>query len=86
MLAARAAQFACNDVLVEAGPTLSGSFIEKNLVDELIVYVAPKILGSDAKPLLEISGLSSLAEATQLEIKEVTEIGKDIKAILSKSN
>ena len=86
VLESLASQFACNDVLVEAGPTLSGSFIEKNLVDELIVYVAPKILGSDAKPLLEISGLSSLAEATQLEIKEVTEIGKDIKAILSKSN
>ena len=86
VLESLASQFACNDVLVEAGPTLSGSFIEKNLVDELIVYVAPKILGSDAKPLLEISGLSSLAEATQLEIKEVTEIGKDIKAILSKPN
>ena len=86
VLASLASKFACNDVLIEAGPTLSGSFIEKNLVDELIVYVAPKILGSDAKPLLEISGLSSLAEATQLEIKEVTEIGKDIKAILSKPN
>ncbi|MFL2855033.1 MAG: bifunctional diaminohydroxyphosphoribosylaminopyrimidine deaminase/5-amino-6-(5-phosphoribosylamino)uracil reductase RibD [Pseudohongiellaceae bacterium] len=86
VLASLASKFACNDVLIEAGPTLSGSFIEKNLVDELIVYVAPKILGSDAKPLLEISGLSSLAEATQLEIKEVTEIGKDIKATLSKPN
>ena len=59
---------------------------DRNLVDELIVYVAPKILGSDAKPLLEISGLSSLAQATQLEIKEVAEIGKDIKAVLSKPN
>ena len=86
VLESLASQFACNDVLVEAGPTLSGSFIEKNLVDELIVYVAPKILGSDAKPLLEISGLSSLAQATQLEIKEVAEIGKDIKAVLSKPN
>ena len=86
VLVSLASKFACNDLLVEAGPTLSGSFIEKNLVDELIVYVAPKILGSDAKPLLEISGLSSLAQATQLEIKEVAEIGKDIKAILSKPN
>ena len=86
VLESLASKFACNDVLVEAGPTLSGSFIEQNLVDELIVYVAPKILGSDAKPLLEISGLSSLAQATQLEIKEVAEIGKDIKAVLSKPN
>jgi len=71
--------------LIEAGPTLSGSFIRAGLVDELVVYIAPKLLGSDAKPLFEITGLESLAESTQFVTSEVTQIGTDIKAMLIRS-
>ena len=85
MLESLASKFACNDVLVEAGPTLSGSFISAGLVDELVVYIAPKLLGSDAKPLLEITGLESLIESTQFTIRELVQIGNDIKVVLNRS-
>ena len=74
-----AADFSCNEVLVEAGPTLSGAFIECDLVDELIVYMAPKLLGSDARPLLEIEGLRSLAECVEFHIRDVTTIDENIR-------
>ena len=85
VLESLASKFACNDVLVEAGPTLSGSFISAGLVDELVVYIAPKLLGSDAKPLLEITGLESLIESTQFTIRELVQIGNDIKVVLNRS-
>ena len=74
-----ASQTKCNEVLVEAGPTLSAEFIKRKLVDEFIVYSAPKILGSDSRPLISLTGLSSLDEAINFSIKEVTEVGSDIK-------
>ena len=43
-----------NELLVECGPTLAGAFVAKQLVDELVLYVAPRLLGSDAPPLLRI--------------------------------
>ena len=68
-----------NEVLVEAGPTLSAEFIKQNLVDEFITYNAPKILGSDAKPLINFTGLSSLEESIKFSVKEICEVGSDIK-------
>jgi len=44
-----------NELLVECGPTLAGAFIAKQLVDEFILYVAPRLLGDDALPLLHIA-------------------------------
>lgn len=64
---------------MEAGPTLSAEFIKRKLVDEFIVYSAPKILGSDSRPLISLTGLSNLDEAINFSIKEVTEVGSDIK-------
>ena len=74
-----ASQTKCNEVLVEAGPTLSAEFIKRKLVDEFIVYSAPKILGSDAKPLINFTGLSSLEESIKISVKEICEVGSDIK-------
>ena len=68
-----------NEVLIEAGPTLSAEFIKQNLVDEFITYNAPKILGSDAKPLINFTGLSSLEESIKFTVKEICEVGSDIK-------
>ena len=85
VLESLASDFSCNDVLVEAGPTLSGAFIEAELVDELIVYIAPRLLGSDAKPLLEIHGLQSLAESHQFQVSQLDRIGDDIRVILKQA-
>jgi diaminohydroxyphosphoribosylaminopyrimidine deaminase/5-amino-6-(5-phosphoribosylamino)uracil reductase len=78
-----ATDFACNEILVEAGPTLSGAFLDAGLVDELIIYMAPKIFGADARPLFGSTGLQSLVEARQFTIKDVMEVGEDLRLILS---
>ncbi len=50
-----------NSIWVEAGPTLAGALLQAGLVDELIVYIAPKLLGSDARGLCVLPGLEKLA-------------------------
>ncbi len=68
-----------NEVLLECGARLAGSMIKLGLVDELITYIAPKLLGSDARPLFELPGLEDLAQHINLEIIDVEKIGKDCK-------
>lgn len=75
-LVGKLAERGCNEVLVEAGPTLAGSFLRAGLVDELIIYAAPKLLGSSARPLFDLP-LSFMAEAVHLEIADVRPIGED---------
>ena len=72
----------CNEVLVEAGATLSGSFFEAGLVDELIVFIAPKLLGSDGRPLLGMSGLNELSDAIEFKVESLEQVGADIKVTL----
>lgn len=83
VLKSLASDFACNEILVEAGPTLSGAFLDAGLVDELIIYMAPQILGADARPLFGSSGLQSLADARKFNIGEVIEVGEDLRITLS---
>lgn len=71
-LAARGA----NEVLVEAGPRLAGAFARAQLVDEYQLFVAPKFLGSGARPLLDWP-LARMAEAQDLEIRDVRAVGDD---------
>ena len=72
-----------NEVLVEAGSTLSGSFIQAGLVDELIIYQAPKLLGELARPLVDLPGLEKLADCVELEIKSLKKVGEDIRIVAS---
>lgn len=66
-------------VWVEAGATLAASLIQLELVDELIVYLAPKLMGSDGRGLVHILGLNTMAEAIELDIKDVRMVGPDIR-------
>jgi diaminohydroxyphosphoribosylaminopyrimidine deaminase/5-amino-6-(5-phosphoribosylamino)uracil reductase len=72
-----AQEYNCNDVLIEAGPTLSGAMIQAGLVDEVIVYIGAKFLGSDALPLFNLPGLSHMADHIGLEIVDVAAIAQD---------
>jgi diaminohydroxyphosphoribosylaminopyrimidine deaminase/5-amino-6-(5-phosphoribosylamino)uracil reductase len=65
-------------LLLEGGPTLAGAFIEAHCVDEIIVYLAPKLLGSGPSGLGD-AGIASIAGAVTLEIDEVERLGPDIK-------
>jgi diaminohydroxyphosphoribosylaminopyrimidine deaminase/5-amino-6-(5-phosphoribosylamino)uracil reductase len=67
----------CNELLVETGGMLSGAVMWAGLVDELILYVAPKLLGSDAQALLQLPGIRTLAEGIALEFLDVAMVGKD---------
>ena len=66
-----------NEVLVEAGPVLTGTMLAAGLVDELVAYVAPRLLGGDAMPMVELGGYSRLEDALHLEITDVRAIGSD---------
>lgn len=68
----------CNEVLVEAGAGLAGAFFRLGVVDELITYIAPKIMGSDARALFDLP-LSIMDEALPLRFKEVRTVGRDIR-------
>ena len=66
----------CNEVLVESGAGLAGAFWRAGLVDELIVYMAPRLLGSRARPLLELP-FDSMAEAMDVQITDLRAVGND---------
>ena len=66
----------CNEVLLECGATLAGAALEAGLVDELVVYMAPVLMGSNARPLLELP-LSHMAGKVELEITGMRAIGRD---------
>ncbi len=66
-----------NEVQVEAGPTLCGALLQGGLVDELLVYVAPVVLGDRARPLLALAELEAMASARRLRIVDRRSIGAD---------
>ena len=82
VLESLAAEYQCNDVLIEAGPTLCGAFLQSKLVDELVVYIAPKLLGSDAKPLLDLVGITQMSAAPEFQIVETQQLDNDVKLVL----
>lgn len=73
------AQRGLNDVLIESGAKLAGAFVEQNLVDELILFQAPKLMGAEGKSLLAMPSIESLSEAKKLTIIDVRMVGKDIR-------
>lgn len=75
-----------NELQVECGATLAGALIDERLVDELIIYVAPAMLGSDARPLASILPISGMEKRLPLEFDEVRMVGNDIRLRLRLSN
>ena len=66
------------DVLVEAGATLSTAFLQQGLVDEMISYVAPTLLGQTARPLFSAE-FNRMAEQFRFQLLDVTQLGQDIR-------
>lgn len=71
------AQRGCNEVLVETGATLAGAFVAAGLVDELVVYQAMTLLGSQARPMLQLP-LETMRQQVGLTLKDSRVLGNDI--------
>lgn len=77
LLAAREA----NEVLVEAGPRLAGALLQAGLADELILYLAPHLMGHEGAPLMQLAGIATMTERLALEFVDVRRIGPDLKIV-----
>ncbi|MGS2617058.1 bifunctional diaminohydroxyphosphoribosylaminopyrimidine deaminase/5-amino-6-(5-phosphoribosylamino)uracil reductase RibD [Micromonospora sp. LZ34] len=65
-------------VLLEGGPQLAGAFLAAGLVDKIVGYVAPRLLGAGPTALVD-AGVTTIAEAIDLEFIDVTQIGPDLR-------
>jgi len=75
------ADLGMNEVLVEAGCGLNGALIEAGLVDEMIIFLAPHLLGNDAQGMVQLPELTNLGQKKVLRIQDVRMIGQDIRVI-----
>ena len=74
---ARLAELEVNEVLVEAGPTLNGALLNAGLIDELLVYMAGNILGTDGRGMFAIPELTDMSRRQELELVDFRRVGKD---------
>jgi diaminohydroxyphosphoribosylaminopyrimidine deaminase/5-amino-6-(5-phosphoribosylamino)uracil reductase len=69
-------------VLIEGGPTLAWSAVEAGVVDRVVLYLAPKLIGGAGAPgILGGRGIDTIADASSVEISEVTTLGRDLKVV-----
>jgi diaminohydroxyphosphoribosylaminopyrimidine deaminase/5-amino-6-(5-phosphoribosylamino)uracil reductase len=68
-----------NEVLLESGATLAGAMLEQGLVDELIIYQAPHLMGDSARALFKLPGIQQMSQRLSLDISDVRQIGPDIR-------
>jgi diaminohydroxyphosphoribosylaminopyrimidine deaminase/5-amino-6-(5-phosphoribosylamino)uracil reductase len=70
-----------NHIWVEAGATLAKSLLEEQLVDELVLYLAPKIMGSDGRGLFGAFGLTDMQQVLELDMKDCRLVGADVRLV-----
>ena len=75
-LLAHLASAQCNEILIEAGATLAGAALDAGLVDELVIYMAPLLMGDTARPLLRLP-IAVMEQAHALEIRDIRAVGSD---------
>lgn len=75
-------QLEINEVLVECGPTLAGSLLQQYAVDELVLYLAPTLLGHAARPMAILPALDTLADRIQLTLADTRAVGPDLRLTL----
>jgi diaminohydroxyphosphoribosylaminopyrimidine deaminase/5-amino-6-(5-phosphoribosylamino)uracil reductase len=67
-------------VWLEGGPTLAAAFVRAGLVDELVAYLAPVLLGSGRSALAD-AGITTIADALRLRVRDVTQVGSDVRVV-----
>lgn len=71
----------CNEVLVEAGATLNGNLLKAGLVDELILYIAPQLLGDMGRGIASLGELTKLNQKINLHWQDCRQVGPDLRII-----
>ncbi len=66
-----------NEVLLETGATLAGAMLDAGLVDEMQLFVAPTLLGGEARPLFQLAGIETMAQQRPLDILDIRAVGRD---------
>jgi len=66
-----------NELMVEAGPVLSGALLYAGLIDELVVYLAPHLMGDQAQGLFHLPGLEKMEHRVAMQIKDIRAVGDD---------
>jgi len=82
LLQCLADDYSCNEILVEAGSVVCGSLLANELVDEIVLYLAPVVMGSATRGLFDIPGLDSMAQRVHMTVKDVRPIGQDWRFIV----
>ncbi len=67
-----------NEVLAECGPGLAGAFLAAALADELVLYLAPTLLGQDSRPLANLPSPASMADRLEFSIVDRQDVGEDL--------
>jgi diaminohydroxyphosphoribosylaminopyrimidine deaminase/5-amino-6-(5-phosphoribosylamino)uracil reductase len=75
-----------NNVLVESGPRMNGALLESDLIDELIIYMSPCILGSDAKDMFDFPVIEKLSDRYSFAVHHLDKIGADMKITLRRES
>ncbi|NEV62473.1 bifunctional diaminohydroxyphosphoribosylaminopyrimidine deaminase/5-amino-6-(5-phosphoribosylamino)uracil reductase RibD [Thiorhodococcus minor] len=73
------AKRAVNEVLLETGPTLAGAAVSAGLVDEIILYLAPHLMGESAQGLFDLPWVEAMADRVALDIQDVRRVGPDLR-------
>ncbi|HUV98529.1 MAG TPA: bifunctional diaminohydroxyphosphoribosylaminopyrimidine deaminase/5-amino-6-(5-phosphoribosylamino)uracil reductase RibD [Gallionella sp.] len=73
------AQRGCNEVLLEAGSTLNGAMLRAGMVDQLLLYVAPQLLGNGARGMAQLGELTALDQRIGLKWQDVRQVGNDLR-------
>jgi diaminohydroxyphosphoribosylaminopyrimidine deaminase/5-amino-6-(5-phosphoribosylamino)uracil reductase len=73
------AELNVNEVLLETGATLSGAMLEAQLIDEMVIYMAPLLMGDAARGLYRLPQLQQMADRIELDIQDVRPVGKDLR-------
>jgi len=81
MMKRLASEYNIQHIWVEAGATLANSMLRSRLVDELVIYLAPKIMGSDGRGLLGNLGFMDMSDVLDLEFNDVRMVGSDVRII-----
>jgi diaminohydroxyphosphoribosylaminopyrimidine deaminase/5-amino-6-(5-phosphoribosylamino)uracil reductase len=75
-----------NEVLIESGATLAGHALAAGLVDELILYTAPHLMGHDARALVQLPGIERMAERLEFAFVDARRVGDDLRLVLRRGS